>query len=77
MSTMSVDALRLMTAKEVAEILAVSEKTVYRWSATGVLPCFRQGRVIRFVPEEIKKFVLDRRDGERDGCGSFVTMSAR
>ncbi len=64
---MSVDGLRLMTAKEVAEILAVSEKTVYRWSASGVLPCFRQGRVIRFIPEEIKKYILDRTEGEQDG----------
>ena len=48
----------LLTAREVARLLKVHEKTVYEWSLDGSLPAIRfgQGRrqVVRFDPAAIE-----------------------
>src|SRR5690554_88822 len=40
---------RLMTAKELAEFLALPERRVYYWANKGVLPHVRIGRSMRFA----------------------------
>lgn len=52
---------KLMTMKEVADLLRVSISTIFRWGERGILPsvsvpCRRQ-RVRRFVPSEIEAFM--------------------
>lgn len=48
----------LLTAREVAQLLRIHEKTVYQWSLDGTLPAIRigQGRrqVVRFNPAAIE-----------------------
>ena len=38
----------LLTAEELAALLNVSEKTVYRWSKSGSLPSVGIGKLVRF-----------------------------
>ena len=47
---------RLWSVKEVAEFLALSEKTVWRWHEAGKLPPGRKlpGRAVRWDPAKIK-----------------------
>lgn len=44
-----------LTLKEVAELLTVSESTVYRWTAEGKLPGTKIGDVWRYRKEDIDK----------------------
>jgi excisionase family DNA binding protein len=50
----------LVTAEEIAVLLKVSPKSIYRWASEGRLPAFREGRVIRFLESDVKEFVRDR-----------------
>lgn len=44
----------VMTATEVATLLALPKSTVYELARRGELPCARLGRTIRFVREEVE-----------------------
>lgn len=50
----------LITAEEVATLLKVSPKSVYRWANDGLLPAFREGRLVRFLGCDVEAFVRDR-----------------
>ena len=43
-----------VTVKEVAQLLGVTEKTVYKWAREGEIPCRRFGRTVKFVIEDIE-----------------------
>lgn len=44
---------KLFTAKELATILKVSPKTIYRLGKTGAIPSYKIGKSIRFeMPKE-------------------------
>ncbi|UCE02545.1 MAG: helix-turn-helix domain-containing protein [Candidatus Latescibacterota bacterium] len=54
---------RLLTVSEVAQFLGVHAKTVYVWARRGLLPCIRLGRSIRFVPDDILRWISARKEG--------------
>jgi excisionase family DNA binding protein len=45
------------SAKEVAALIGVSDRTVRRWIAEGQLPARRYGRQLRIAAEDIDRFV--------------------
>ncbi len=53
----------LLTKKRVAEILDTSEKTVDRRIRSGDLPAIRDGRIIRIRPEDLERYIAQRRFG--------------
>jgi len=57
----------LVTAEEVAALLKVSPKSIYRWARDGILPAFREGRLIRFVESDVEAFIKDRVGVRTDG----------
>lgn len=44
----------VMTASEVATVLALPKGTVYALARRGDLPCARLGRTVRFIREDIE-----------------------
>ncbi|MBI4306008.1 MAG: helix-turn-helix domain-containing protein [Chloroflexi bacterium] len=48
-----------MTARETAQLLQVSEATIYRFARSGDLPCLRFGRKVLFARHAIER-VLER-----------------
>jgi len=48
---------RLMTARQVAEVLSVTRTRVYELAAMGAIPAVRLGRQIRFDADALRKFV--------------------
>jgi excisionase family DNA binding protein len=49
---------RLLTTREVADMLAVSPETVLRWYRTGKLPGFPIAtNALRFDPDEIREWL--------------------
>jgi PTS system nitrogen regulatory IIA component len=47
----------IITAKEVAIFLRVSERTVYDWASSGTIPCGKLGTTWRFKRSEVEKWV--------------------
>ena len=48
---------RLLTVRQVAELLGVCTATVYKWAADGVLPHVRIVNVIRVRAEDLTRFL--------------------
>jgi excisionase family DNA binding protein len=46
----------------VAEVLAVSTRTVRRWISSGQLKVHRVGQVVRIAPAEFDAFLCQHRD---------------
>jgi excisionase family DNA binding protein len=60
--------MKILTVKEVAEFLRVSEGCVYSLAAQGVLPSVRIGvgrGVIRFQEEDVSAFIQNCRSPRR------------
>lgn len=49
--------IEIITAKEVATFLRVSERTVYDWASAGTIPCGKLGTTWRFKRSEVEKWV--------------------
>lgn len=54
----------LLTADAVADLLACSAKAVYAWASQGELACVRLGRLVRFRPADVRRFVDSRTLGD-------------
>jgi len=56
-----------ITVKEAAELLRVSEKTVYRWIRQGVIPAYRFQGQYRFDQDELEGWARQKRIGAAAG----------
>lgn len=66
-----------LTAPQVASLLQVSPKTVYRWADTEpTLPVLRVGGTVRFPRERLFRWLQNREQGWRRGQ-SGATAAAR
>ena len=50
-----------LTVRDVSKLLAVSEKTIYRWVKQGVLPAYRVNEQYRFNRAELLEWATSRR----------------
>ena len=48
---------RLLSTKEVADLLSCCEKTVGRLRESGTIPHVRVGRLVRFRPDAVEAFL--------------------
>ncbi len=55
------EAPRLLTIPEVAAILQVSQRTVFRWMDAGLLPVVRVGKITRIRPADLEVFLQSHR----------------
>ena len=53
----------LLTTREVAQLLRLSEKSIRRLVAHGRIPCVRFGRVIRFATGDVLAWLSARKEG--------------
>jgi excisionase family DNA binding protein len=59
---------RLLTAREVAELLGVSSETVLRWIRRGDLAAYRlPGGALRFRSEDLDQWLADRATSSPSG----------
>jgi excisionase family DNA binding protein len=49
--------MKLITIKEVSELLNVKPSTVYQWAELGQIPCFKLNGCLRFDIEDIMKWL--------------------
>ena len=53
---------RLLRLKEAAQLVGVSEKTLHRYIRERDFPCFRIGRVLRFSPGDVFRWLEARKE---------------
>ena len=54
----------LLTKAQAASRAEVGQRTINNWMARGILPYVKLGsRAVRFLPQDVEKFILDRRIG--------------
>jgi predicted DNA-binding transcriptional regulator AlpA len=65
----------MLTVKQVAETFQVSERSVWRWSVTGVLPPgVKIGATVRWPEESIRQWVQRR---EQDALAKQKALAAK
>lgn len=48
-----------LTLSEAAELLRVSQRTLYRWMREGHLKCFRVGNITRIAASDMETFICN------------------
>lgn len=61
------DVPKLMTRQEVADLLKVSRRKIYRLTMTGVLPVVKLGKVARYDPRDVAQLVNSCKIGGHQG----------
>lgn len=56
--------METMTVEQVAEMMQVTQPTVYRWVREGALPATRIGRTLRFSRGDVESMVSGDGDGQ-------------
>jgi excisionase family DNA binding protein len=56
----------MMTVRQVAELLGVHENWVYDQAASGQLPSYKIGGTRRFDPDELRQWIGEHRQTERE-----------
>ena len=51
---------RLLNVQEVAELIGVRPSTIYQWTSQGFIPHVKIGKLVRFKPDAIMKWVNER-----------------
>ena len=54
----------LLTARDAAKALAISERTLWTLTNNGDVPCVRLGRAVRYDPDDLRAFVKRSKTGE-------------
>lgn len=49
--------MKLLTAKQVADILNCKPSSVYAWAKNGIIPAYKIGGLIRFDETEISNYI--------------------
>jgi excisionase family DNA binding protein len=48
---------RLMTAKQVSELIEVKPSTIYQWVHLGIIPYVKLGKCVRFKKAELFRWI--------------------
>ncbi|MEX2171348.1 MAG: helix-turn-helix domain-containing protein [Pirellulales bacterium] len=60
----------LLTAREAAELLGVSEKTLWNHSyPRGTVPIVRFGKTLRYSPDALQRWILEQEKNCHGGAG--------
>ncbi len=66
---------RLMSVRQIAEVLGVAVQTIYGWVSQGRLPIVKVGRRTMFHPVEVERWIEMRSRKERDTLPAPVRMA--
>ncbi len=59
--------MKLLTVKDVSEILRTKPKTIYQWAELGQIPCIKLNGSLRFDPDDIYKWINQCKKGSSEG----------
>jgi len=55
----AVDEPFLLSARDAAKRLSISQRTLFTLTSTGRIPCVRIGRLVRYSVDTLKKWIKD------------------
>ena len=64
----------IMTAQEVADLLRVSERTVYDWATNGQIPCGKLGTAWRFKRSEVEQWIDQNLTPKKKKSASIISL---
>lgn len=64
----------LLTARQAAKVLAVSERTLATYTKSGLLPVVRIGHSVRYSPEALREWI---NNAMQKKCGEGQNVLAR
>ncbi len=56
---------KLLTPKQLSELLQVDQSTVYLWTHTQFIPHFKLGRSVRFLEKDVSDWLRQRKSAGR------------
>jgi excisionase family DNA binding protein len=69
--------LKLLTIKEIADILSVKEKTLYQWAELGQIPCIKLNGVLRFSADDIGEWITSCKKAVTSSYNPLTKLEAR
>lgn len=69
--------MRIVSIKEVSEILRVKHKTIYQWAELGQIPCIKLNGTLRFDLDDIEAWVQSCKNKTVSGYNPFIRLEAR
>jgi excisionase family DNA binding protein len=54
----------LFTARQAAEMLAISERTLWELTRRGAIRCVRIGRAVRYTVSDLQSYIQTRKSAE-------------
>lgn len=49
----------LVSPRQAARLLSVSERTLFTWTKAGQIPCVKLGRLVRYSIDSLKEFIAE------------------
>ena len=68
---------RLLTAKQVSELIEVKPSTIYQWVHAGLIPYVKLGKCVRFKKDELFRWIDKNLRRERISFKSVEKAMAR
>ena len=57
--------VKLLNVTEVAQLIGVQPSTIYQWTHQGFIPYVKVGKLVRFKPDAVMKWVNETETGGR------------
>ncbi len=55
----------LLTARQAARVLSISERTLWSLTKDGQIPAVRIGRAVRYDPEDLRRWINLAKDSQK------------
>lgn len=70
--------MRVLTVKDVSDLIKAKQSTIYAWAEQGLIPSFKLNGLLRFDEADILAWLTRCKEG-RNSCynGSIQTRSSR
>lgn len=66
--------MRLLTVKDVSEMIQAKPATIYQWAETGVIPCFKINGLLRFSEDDILTWI---KNCKKESCLGYNPLADR
>ena len=69
--------IKILTCKQVAEIIQAKTSTIYSWAEQGIIPCYKINGLLRFEEDDILQWIRNYKNTGRCYNSNVQTRSPR
>jgi len=66
--------MKLLTVKEVSEIISAKPSTIYAWAEQGLIPCFKLNGLLRFSETDLLTWI---KSNQKRTVEAYNTLTGR